>query len=328
MMPIALSDHILGVGWSSSSLLVGLGAGQLARLPSSGPFDSIERHDLNHDGMLAFEVSADGAHCASGGMDQRAIVFSNSEGAIRFEHDCGAWVDSLRFSPCNRYVAFGAGKRVWLRSLVSDDSLVLGPHEGTVAALDFSPDGSQLAVARYGAIDLWRVPTGEPIATLEWKSSMVSVAWQPRNLYLAAGCQDNAVHFWRLQGGKDSQMSGYPGKPKQLAWSQDGALLATGGGTSVVVWNFKGAGPEGSTPIVLEAHEKAITVLIASARDQRFASGSRDGAIRVWRPSRGTQPVFSVSLPDEITAIAFAPDSKRIAAADASGNVEIWPLKS
>jgi WD40 repeat protein len=85
---------------------------------------------------------------------------------------------------------------------------------------------------------------------------------------IACGSQDASVHFWRLKSGKDSEMTGYPFKPKALAWDRESKLLATAGDAKVTVWDFRGKGPEGSRPIQLESHKGVCTRLAFSPRKQ------------------------------------------------------------
>ena len=77
-------------------------------------------------------------------------------------------------------------------------------------------------------------------------------------------------------------MTGYPGKPSQLAFDPSGHYLATGGSDQIIIWNFQGNGPEGSIPGHLSLHLEPISSLSFANQGLVLASGSRDGSVFVW----------------------------------------------
>ena len=324
-------EPALALAWvgGGSALAVGRSDGTVEVLEAScGAPRRGER--LHPEGLLAMAQDPLGTLLATGGADGQVIVldattFERKKTIDTSAKTRGAWVEHVAFSPDGSFVAFAAGKLLWIGRLRGGSDLFeCGPHASTIAGLSFSPDGTQLAAARYGGVDLWSVE-GSHVRELPWKSSLVSIAWQPGGRYLAAGCQDDAVHFWRLDTFADSMMGGYPSKPRAIAWSRSGEQLATGGGQEVVVWSFKGKGPEGTSPAILKGHEGLVSVLAASPEDQRFASGGRDGRVLVWRPQRSETPVMSLELGDVVHAIAFSGDG-RLAAGAANGSVTVARL--
>jgi WD40 repeat protein len=321
-------EAALSLAWMGPALLVARSDGTVERL--DGATGTTEKSELLHeDGLLAMAGDPLGEMIVTGGADGKAIVldvktFERKKTIDTSVETKGAWIEHVAFAPDGARVAIAAGKLLWLGHVRGGSELLkLGPHQSTVAGISFRADGGAIAVARYGGADLWSV-SGER-QELPWKSSLISIAWQPQGRFLAAGCQDEAIHFWRLESGADSMMGGYPSKPRALSWTEDGNQLATGGGMELVVWSFKGRGPEGTTPIILKGHEGLITVLASSPKDQRIASGGRDGKLHLWRPSRSDKPVLTLDLGDVVQSIAFSPNGL-IAAGAANGNVVVARL--
>lgn len=324
-------EPAIGLAWvgGGSALAVGRSDGTVEIL--DGQTGATKRSELLHDGgLMALGADPLGTLVVTGGADGRAIVldatsFERKKSIDTSAKTKGAWVEHVQFSPDGSFVAIAAGKLVWLGQVRGGTDLFeLGPHQSTVAALSFRADGKELAVARYGGADVWSI-AGTHVHALAWQSSLVSIAFQPQGRFLAAGCQDDAVHFWRLDTLTDSMMGGYPAKPRAIAWSQDGDHLATGGGNELVVWSFKGKGPEGTTPVILKGHEGLVTTIAASPKDQRFASGGRDGRVHLWRPQRSDKPVMSLELGDIVHTVSFSGDG-RLAAGAANGNVVVARL--
>lgn len=315
-----LGDHPVGLGYALGGkvVVVATGAGSVVVL--DGASGQVQRAVAVHAESGALSAAIDGTRAVTGGMDGKACVVDIASGEVthRLEADAD-WVEHVAIGSDGTF-AFAAGKHVRWHDAGGALLAKLGPHASTVQGLAFSPDASKLAVARYGGLDVW-TRDGNKDRELAWKTSLVSVAWQPKDRFIAAGCQDNAVHFWRLETEGDSMMGGYPAKPKALAWSHDGTSLATGGGEEIVVWSFRGRGPEGTTPTVLAGHTKLVTVLAAAPGDHRIASGGRDGLFCVWRPQRSETPVIKEAMSAPVAAVAFRGDGAMASAADEKGRV-------
>jgi WD40 repeat protein len=314
-----LGDHPVGISYAlgGKAIVAALGGGSVVVLDAASgePQRTVVAHE---SGALA--MACDGTRAVTGGMDGKACVVDVASGAIAHRLEADAeWVEHVACG-ADGSVAVAAGKGARWYAANGAPIAKLGPHASTVQGITFSPDASKLAVARYGGIDVW-ARDGSKERELAWKSSIVSVAWQPKDRFVAAGCQDNAVHFWRLESGDDSMMGGYPAKPKAIAWSHDGTSLATGGGEEIVVWSFRGRGPEGTTPVILKGHTKLVTTLVAAPGDHRFASGGRDGLFCVWRPQRSETPIVQHAMSAPVVQVAFKNDGAFAAAADEKGRV-------
>jgi WD40 repeat protein len=121
-------------------------------------------------------------------------------------------------------------------------------------------------------------------------------------------------------------MSGFPSKPRALAWSSDGKLLATGGDTAVTIWSFEGKGPEGKAPTVLVGHQALCTALAFHPKQPRLASGSDDMGVLVWDPRAGKTPVGFGFLEETVTVLAWAAGGRLLIGADALGSVRAWGI--
>jgi WD40 repeat protein len=244
----------------------------------------------------------------------------DARGARLGEHRGAAtWIEDVAWSPSGGLCAIADGRRVTALDVRCVPVWHAGPHSNTISRLGWRPDGAQLAGATYGGLKLWRAD-GQDASLLDWRGSLLSVAWRPDGSVVAAGCQDSSVHFWRMATRKDSQMAGYPSKPDALSWSADGRWLATGGADAAVLWRFDRKGPEGTTPVELRGHEGRISCVAFGPSDM-LVTGGVDGRVALWQARRGSTdaPLTSIPMEDEVTALSWTP--RGLLAADAAGNI-------
>jgi WD40 repeat protein len=321
-----LQEHNLGV--------FGLGEGSVLGLDLTSGEERF-RTKAHEGSVLCLSVSPAGETFVTGGQDDRAKVWDGT-GTLTVElpgqeraaqQGSGApWVEQVAWAPAGDRIATAAGRtvRVWNPSgelLFEPDTLA-----STVTSLVWRGDGSAVAATCYGGAHVWPFVEGAKSRHLPWQGSLISAAFSPDGRVLACGSQDKTVHFWRLPRGQDSEMSGYPFKPKALAWDFESKLLATAGDKAVTLWDFRGKGPEGSTPRQLDAHQGLCSCLAFHPRKGLLASGSQDTSVLLWEPRRGTRPLRFGFLEDEITGLTWHPNEDSLLGADASGTVALWSV--
>ncbi len=310
----------LAVSEDGALVVVGDGAGGLHAL--DGVTGALRFARSAHPGGVQ-SLALRGKLGASGGNDGKARLFALADGEERavIEGEPRAWVEHVAFSPKGDVVAVASGKV--LRFVAADGALLhrIEAAPSTITGIAWNAKGSELAVAAYGGLRTYRPSSGARAKYLAWKGSLISIAWSPDEKVVACGMQDSAVHFWRLADGTDSEMSGYPSKPKALAWDATSTLLATGGDATVVVWSFAGRGPEGSTPTMLPGHAKPITKLAFHPKKGLLASASQDGSVFVWEPRRSNKPLAFASMPSEVTGLAWRGTSTDLVVTDADGSI-------
>jgi WD40 repeat protein len=226
-------------------------------------------------------------------------------------------------------LATASGKRVRLWGADGTPRLETESHASTITGLAWSSDGKQLATCCYGGVQLWNVAAGAQGRHLPWKGSLISLAWSPDDRVIACASQDCSVHFWRLDSAKDSEMTGYPFKPRAIAWDARGSMLATSGDATITCWDFSGKGPEGTSPLQLVGHKTLVTCLAFSPRRAVLASGAQDSSVLLWEPRRGQPkrdlgPVGYAFLEDEISGMAWDREHRSLVAVDAAGHVACW----
>jgi WD40 repeat protein len=240
------------------------------------------------------------------------------------------WVEHLAWRPDGQYLAVASGRDIQIFSAAGEHVNRLRFEASTIADLAWSPRGTELAVAGYGGIDLITGASHSHRSRhLPWKGSLLKSVWRPDGKVLAATCQDNAVHFWRLKENRDASISGYDIKPLALAWSTDSRYLITGGSPDITTWTFDKLGPEGTSPVALIGHSRAVTHLCLEPRTGLLASGCKAGEVRIWSGPTARQALQVMQMETAVAQLCWqsGQSSQKLAMINSQGCLEIGEIQ-
>jgi len=326
-----VKDYAIVCGWimSGNALLVGDVAGGLYAFEGKSGKHLWQQKDSHEGGLLAMSIHPDGHSFATAGQDGHVLIW-NSKGAERRKLiQLGrGWVEHIKWSPNGELLAVAFSRYVYVFDAEGKEHWRSNEHPSTVSAIDWSKS-NELATSCYGRVTFFDVVQNKVNQKLEWQGSLVSMTLSPNGDIVVCGSQDNSVHFWRRSTEQDAEMTGYPGKPSQLAFDKSGTVLATGGSERVTVWSFLGDGPEGTIPGELSLHSESISNLSFSNRGMFLASGARDGSVIIWllqKDGKG-DPVARAFTGHNVGTIAWSPDDCAVAAVNAKGVVNVWNFK-
>ena len=329
---IEVQDYVISCHWilGGSVLLVGDVSGGIYALDGNTGNILWQKKKVHDGNLLAMSINSMGDLFATSGQDGSISIYQTSDGLIKatIVIDNG-WVEHLAWSKDNQFIAASASKNVYVFDSSGKEKWRSEQQESTVSALAWSKS-NEIAIACYGKVAFFNIDTNILNQKLEWRGSLVSMVLSPDGDIVACGSQDNTVHFWRRSTGEDSMMSGYSGKPSNIAFDHTGKILATGGSEIITVWSFKNDGPEGTHPGQLQYHLLPISSFAFAPGSNRLASGSRDGSLAIWGlkdDGHGGIAGFS-HMTDHISTIAWKEYEKALAAGDANGKVKTWKIKT
>ncbi|MDP2347285.1 MAG: WD40 repeat domain-containing protein [Gammaproteobacteria bacterium] len=330
-----LGESPAAIGWSSCGtwLAAATVLGKILVLEVESD-RQIACWDAHEEGVLALAWHPQHSILASSGKDGCVRLWQIDASAVvkiaevvLLAGAMSRWVELLSWRNDGKQLAIAHGNRVVLCSqlgVVEQTHVFPG---STIGAMCWRPAGAQLAVAGYGGIRIYSVlnPGTKP-QDLKWKGSLLSMIWSPDGKVIAAGCQDNTVHFWRMPEGRDARMSGFEYKPLQICWAKNGKWLATGGSRDLILWPFAKKGPEGCTPLSLEWHDQAICAIAATTGRPRLASGCRAGRIAIWENAGDERPLACALLDSRVEHLQWSPhkNTPLLAASSRDGILSVW----
>ena len=153
--------------------------------------------------------------------------------------------------------------------------------KGIIREIQYSPDGTRLAVASSIGIWLYDTATHQEVALLTRHTNEVnSVAFSPDGNTITSGSEDNAIRLWNADTGKHEQtLIGHTHWVSSVAFSPDGNTIVSGSEDNTIrLWDAD----TGKHQETLKGHNGGISSVVFSPDGRTLASGSQDGTVLLW----------------------------------------------
>jgi WD40 repeat protein len=322
-----LADYPVDACWSADERALVIATGQGAVLWQDTTQGTARALGEHAGGALAVAWRPGSQQFASSGQDGEVRLWDARGSGAKPIHKGSQWSEQLTYSGNGRWLAVATGRSLQIFDAEGKAKAQPPPQPGVIAALAWRPKGNELAALGNGGARLHRIEPELQTREFPWAGACLTASWSPDGRLLASGMQDGSVHFWNIAAGSQSQMRGYGTKVALTSWSANSRLLATAADQQIIVWDFSGAGPEGSEPLQLSAHTARVTQLAFQPRGLLLAAGARDRRVSLWRVAQPQQPIDADLLSDEVALLRWSGSGERLAVADRSGVLNVYTVR-
>lgn len=211
--------------------------------------------------------------------------------------------------------------RLW-DSDTFQERAVLDGGGAWVEHLAWSPSGHFLASAAGRTLRLWNAQ-GERVREFEdHPSTIADLAWKPGVDELGSVAY-GVVNFWNPAAVVPIRSFHWKGSMLALAWSPNGAYLATGNQDATVHFWIMRTGED----LQMSGYANKIRELAWDSRSRYLAMGGR-GAVSVWDCSgdgpAGTTPIVLRLHETPIEQLAYQHKGKLLASGCGKGLIALW----
>jgi WD40 repeat protein/mono/diheme cytochrome c family protein len=203
--------------------------------------------------------------------------------------------------------------------------------DGPVAAVAVSPDGSRIAVARFGTVEIRDAASMKVVRRLtDFPGKVNSVEFSSDGTRIIAGSGIAGLYgqasIWTIADGKLVAMfEGHRDAMYDAVLNRDQSILATCSyDRKIVLWDVA-TGKELRT---LAGHNGAVFDLDFSPDGTIVASASADQTVKIWQVSTGERlDTLSQPLKDQYV-VRFSPDGQYVIAGGLDNRIRVWKVIS
>jgi WD40 repeat protein len=204
---------------------------------------------------------------------------------------------------------------------------ILRGHRARVTAVSIASDGQHIVSASADEdVLLWKLQgEGEPTFR-----TLIRRAGGIRNLAITPDCkmaiaasEDNNLHLWDLDDGKERLFEGHSDCVNSVAVTPDGQCAVSGSDDGTLkVWDLTRTAESGIT----RDHTDRVRALAVTPDGQNAISSSDDHTFRIWDTTTG---ICRRTIQNHHHWVfAISPDGSKVISAAGSGTCLVWELHS
>lgn len=209
--------------------------------------------------------------------------------------------------------------------------------EKPIGAVAFSPDGGTVVTAAEdGAVRTFSSESGLACDVLRGHAGAVSALAVSPDGSIVSGSADLSVKVWDMNQpwtlkqtiGTADEKSPLADRVLSLAFTPDGAILATGGGVpsrsgELKLWEVATGSLVREIP---DAHSDTVYGLSFSGDGKLLASGAADKFVKVWNVADGTLARSFEGHTNHVLDVSFRHDGRVVVSGGADNQMKVWDV--
>lgn len=333
-----LSDYVTALAWSPDGewLAAASAVGEVVLIPVADFENAIALRPTDDQAVSTLGFSANGQYLAASGQTGDVTVWQVGAAGypvVLSQSHPGAWIDQLAWHSSQSDLAYGVGSQVQLWDVAqARQEAALEFANSSVLHLAWHPDEDLLAVSGHGGIKIWHGDDWEAEPKqIGVPGASLHVAWSADGRYLGSGNLDRTLTVAEWNNPPPWLMQGFPGKVRQIAWSQPGTasgspLIAAACMDGVTVWERNQRLNGGWQSWVLQHHQERVNAIAFQPYSLLLAAAGQDGIITLWQNGKTLAQTLKVSN-GGCSILAWHPAGTGLAAAGTNGDIVVWQPK-
>jgi len=289
-----------------------------------------EKRLIGHTGSVySLGISPDEKIVASGGDDNKIILWSNQGKDLKKRLKHNAPISSVRFSPNphDKIILSGSQDKT-VKFWDFDGNLIKEIKlKDSVCEAVFSSNGEKFAaLTKDGFVYVGSTQDKQlsPVYQLNNKlDDCITVKFSRDSNHLIFPSSQNNFIVFNLDRKQPTSVSGHTKKVFVVTENPQGTILASGGKDNTIkLWK-----PDGTLVQTLQGHTGAIHWVSFSPTGDLLASASQDNTIKIWRLD-GTLLQTLQGHTGTVTEVHFIFNEKQLISSGEDGTIRFWNLEN
>ena len=273
--------------------------------------------EVRNDASLSFaRFSHDGTRLLTGGVGRQSRLWDAQTGSLLLTVPIVGTGTQGNFARDDASLFVMSDRAVVLLDARTGHELRRLVHEAKVTCAVYAPDGATIATGTAtGAAATWRVADGERHLSAVGTGAAATACAMSSDGRAALGDQRGSTRLWDAEGHLVQELQGQRDRIREIAFSPDGARLATASADgSAVEWSAL----DGARIGVLQ-HRGPVASVAFSPDGRTIATASADRSAAVWDAATGDQRLRLEGHTAGVTRVRFSPDGATIVTTSEDG---------
>jgi WD40 repeat protein len=330
-----LSEYVTSIAWSPNSILAASSAAGEVVLWQDDILTSLLSTSDRSQSIDCLAFSHDGKFLAASGQDSKVRIWRIKEEIelIATLGNKSKWIDKLSWSPTSNLLAFSLGRYVQIWNAEKQEMVTtLVFASSSVLGMSWRPNGQHLAIGGNQGVKIWETSNwDEDPYIVTMPAASIAIAWSGDSQYIASGNLDFTITVLKWGSPHPWVMRGFPGKIRNLAWSESlngkTPLLAASSVEGIAVWKKAKREADGWNAYILDVHDGVVQDLAFQPNSLLLASAGDDGWLCLWQKSKQVGQILE-GANEGFSCLAWHSAGHLLAGGGQNGELLVWSESS